>query len=97
LVDLFVHPAALDEFVEASAFYEERAIGLGEDFFEEVLRVWTAIRENPELAPEFERPYRRYICRRFPFSVVYRRIPEGVRVLAVMHQRRRPGYWRARG
>jgi toxin ParE1/3/4 len=96
LVDLHVHPAALDEFIEATAFYEEQASGLGEDFFEEVQRVWHSIRENPDLAPEFEPPYRRYVCRRFPFSIVYRRDPNGVRVLAVMHQRRRPGYWRTR-
>lgn len=97
MVDLLVHPDALDEFVEASAFYEGQAPGLGEDFFEEVHRVWTAIRENPDLAPEFEPPYRRFLCRRFPFSIIYRRVPEGVRVLAVMHQRRRPGYWKRRG
>jgi toxin ParE1/3/4 len=97
LVDLHVHPAALDEFVEATAFYEERASGLGEDFFQEVQRVWMSIRENPDIAPEFESPYRRYVCRRFPFSIVYRRDADGVRVLAVMHQRRRPGYWQARG
>ena len=96
MVELVVHPAALAELTEAAAFYEERATGLGKDFFDEVHRVWGLIRENPEIAAEFEVPYRRYLCRRFPFSVVYRPVPEGVRVLAVMHQRRRPGYWKRR-
>jgi hypothetical protein len=61
-----------------------------------VYRVWQLIRENPQIAAEFEAPYRRYVCRRFPFGVVYREMTKEVRVLAVMHQRRRPGYWKAR-
>ena len=96
-MSLTVHPEALAELVEAISFYESRAEGLGGDLFEEVRRVWEMIRENPEVAPEFDAPYRRYVCRRFPFSVVYRPLPEHVRVLAVMHQRRRPGYWKDRG
>lgn len=85
MVDLSVHPEALAEFMEAVAFYEARASGLGQDFFDEVHRVWRLIRENPQIAAEFEAPYRRYVCRRFPFGVVYRPTRGGVRVLAVMH------------
>jgi plasmid stabilization system protein ParE len=96
LVNLSVHPEALAEFMEAVAFYEARASGLGQDFFDEVHRVWRLIRENPQIAAEFEAPYRRYVCRRFPFGVVYRPTRSGVRVLAVMHQRSRPDYWKAR-
>ncbi|MCH7532352.1 MAG: type II toxin-antitoxin system RelE/ParE family toxin [Gemmatimonadetes bacterium] len=95
MVEVIVHPAALAELTEASAFYEERAPGLGRDLFEEAVRVFQLIGENPSIAAEFEEPYRRYLCRRFPFSVVYRESRGGVRVLAVMHQRRRPGYWKS--
>jgi len=96
LVELILHPAALAELTEATAFYEERAPGLGRDLFEEVQRVFGLIAENPEGAAIFDDPYRRYLCRRFPFSVVYRRAANGLRVLAIMHQRRRPGYWKRR-
>jgi hypothetical protein len=41
--------------------------------------------------------------RRFPFSIVYRKSPVAVEVIAVAveviavaHARRRPGYWRGR-
>lgn len=33
---------------------------------------------------------------RFPVSLIYRWRPEGVRVIAVAGQRRRPGYWAGR-
>jgi hypothetical protein len=34
--------------------------------------------------------------RRFPYSIVYRGVPEGLRILVVGHQHRRPSYWRGR-
>lgn len=42
MVELLVHPEALDEFIQAADFYEGRAPGLGQEFFEEVHRVWRA-------------------------------------------------------
>lgn len=34
--------------------------------------------------------------RRFPYSVVYHLSGEVIRVIAVAHQSRRPGYWRGK-
>ena len=92
-----LHPEALTEFGEAVAFYEDRAPGLGQEFFTEVQRVLRAIGDNPSMGSPLDSPYRRFLCRRFPFGVVYREDVEGVLVQAVMHLRRRPGYWRDRG
>jgi tRNA(Ile)-lysidine synthase TilS/MesJ len=40
---------------------------------------------------------KRWLCERFPYAVIYRIASDGsIRVLAVAHHRRRPGYWRAR-
>lgn len=40
---------------------------------------------------------RRLLLDRFPYVLIYRPLPGGgVRVLAVAHGRRRPGYWRHR-
>jgi hypothetical protein len=33
---------------------------------------------------------------RFPYAVLYRPDPDEIVVVAVMHQRRRPGYWLGR-
>ena len=92
-----LHPEALAEYAEAVGFYEERAPGLGRDFFEEVQRVLRLISETPGLGSPLIPPYRRAYCRRFPFGVVYREDEDIVWVQAVMHLRRQPGYWRGRG
>jgi plasmid stabilization system protein ParE len=91
-----LHPEALAELGEAVAFYEERAPGLGREFFEEVNRVLRSVGESPAIGSPLAEPFRRLLCRRFPFAVVYREDDEGVLVQAVMHLRRRPGYWKDR-
>jgi toxin ParE1/3/4 len=42
------------------------------------------------------RELRRFVMRRFPFSIVYYIVDDIVRVVAVAHGKRRPGYWRVR-
>jgi toxin ParE1/3/4 len=39
---------------------------------------------------------RRCTLRRFPYGVVFIELAEEIRVLALAHTRRRPGYWRSR-
>ncbi len=91
-----LHPEALAELSEAVAFYEEQASGLGRDLLEEVERILGIIGDNPGLGSPMEESFRRAYCRRFPFSVIYRELADFVWVLAVMHERRRPGYWKGR-
>jgi plasmid stabilization system protein ParE len=39
---------------------------------------------------------RRVFVRGYPFFLVYREEPDGIAVLAVVHESRRPGYWTSR-
>jgi hypothetical protein len=34
--------------------------------------------------------------RRFPFSVVYHVVDDLIRIVAIAHAKRKPGYWRTR-
>ncbi len=36
---------------------------------------------------------RRKVLARFPYSLLYLEGPDYIRIVAVMHHRRRPGYW----
>jgi plasmid stabilization system protein ParE len=92
-----LHPEALAEYAEAVGFYEERVPGLGREFFDEVQRVLRVIEHHPGLGSPFDGSYRRAYCHRFPLGVVYREEDDLILVLAVMHLRRRPGYWKRRG
>ena len=42
------------------------------------------------------KPYRGYFLDKFPFTVYYRETEDGIHILAVLHQRRHPDYWRDR-
>jgi plasmid stabilization system protein ParE len=65
-------------------------------FVTELERALLHIAEAPERWPVVESGRRRFVLRRFPFSIVYRVQSGQVEVLAVAHGRRRPGYWRDR-
>lgn len=41
-------------------------------------------------------PYRRVLMQRFPFAVYYEIAEDQIRIIAVAHQRRLPGYWKGR-
>lgn len=90
------HPEAEAELTEAASFYESRVAGLGKSFTAEVVRTINLIREHPDAGSPVGLTRRRMLVHRFPYSVVYRRDPESVLILAVAHQRRRPGFWRRR-
>jgi hypothetical protein len=36
------------------------------------------------------------VLRKFPYLIVYRQAEEGIEIVALVHGRRRPGYWRER-
>jgi len=90
------HPAARDELLAAHAWYRARNESSALAFVREMERAIEVIAEAPDRWPSYLHGTRRYLLRRFPFSVVYRRVDAGVQVVAVAHARRRPGYWRAR-
>lgn len=40
--------------------------------------------------------YRKLGLRPFPYTIIYRQENDTITIVAVMHQKRRPGYWRGR-
>lgn len=90
------HPAAQAELRHAVEFYEARAAGLGGEFEDEVESAVRRLAELPYTGSADEAATRRKVLRRFPFVLVYLIRAEDVVVVAVMHQRQRPGYWRGR-
>ncbi len=81
---------------EASQFYETASAGLGREFLDEVQRVVDTLREHPKLGSPAGRGLRQAAFQRFPYWLIYADEPETILVIAVAHQRRRPGYWRRR-
>ena len=90
------HPEAEVELQAAAGYYEQKAAGLGEAFLEEVEKAISRILNSPETWPVLSGPVRRCLLKRFPYGVLYRCESRRVFILAIMHLRRKPGYWRGR-
>jgi plasmid stabilization system protein ParE len=86
----------LHELIDSARYYESKLPGLGTDFKSEVDRSLVLLNENPDIGAMVEAPYRRLHLNRFPYSVIYRTKGPTLRILAIAHQRRRPGYWKGR-
>jgi plasmid stabilization system protein ParE len=84
------------EMTEASAFYEAATSGLGSDFLDEIQRVIHLLRQHPELGRSIDHGFRQAPLYRFPFSLIYTLEVDAILIIAIAHQRRRPGYWRDR-
>jgi len=90
------HPHAQEEFAAAARFYERQAAGLGRDFVAAVQHTYERLVEAPALGAPFGGRLRRLLVPKFPYGLLYRAEPDRIYVVAAMHLRRRPGYWRAR-
>jgi toxin ParE1/3/4 len=89
------------EYREAGRWYEGRRVGLGLEFFDavdaaidQVLRFPAAGKPVPRVPRDL--PVRRCAVTRFPYHVVYLDASDGIRILAIAHDRRKPGYWKGR-
>lgn len=91
-----IHPEAYQELEASRNWYEEQSPGLGGRFLDEVDRAMAAISEYPETWPSYTYGTRRFFLHRFPFAVVYFLDEATVKVIALMHFKRKPGYWKKR-
>ncbi len=90
------HPEAESEFNEAIEYYENNEPGLGYDFSMEVHAAIQNIVNYPTAWPILEDNIRRCLVKRFPFGVIYSLEQDEIFILAVMHLRRNPEYWKNR-
>lgn len=96
MTDLKFHPEVYEEIQTAYSWYENQVVGLGDGFIAEMEAAFESIKQLPETWPKFGKSTRRYLLTKFPYAVVYKPTPGMSYVVAVMHQSRKPGYWRDR-
>ena len=90
------HPEALLEANESAKFYEEKQEGLGKRFVEALTDAITRIRRRPELFGRVDANIRKCRILRFPYGVICRDKKKSVEIIAVMHLKRKPDYWKKR-
>lgn len=93
-----LQPEALEDLRQAASFYRKQAgTSLSQAFLGEFEQSINKLLKHPALgSPWRGRGRRRYLMKHFPYSLVYTVSGDEIRILAVAHQSRRPGYWAGR-
>ena len=87
-------PEAEDEYLDAVTYYERRRPGLGARFRTELIAILGRIRNTPHMYQVVYQPdFRQARVGIFPYSLYYREVARGIEVVAVSHDKQRPGYW----
>ena len=92
---------AAEELDASADWYEARRRNLGIDFLRVVREALERIADNPQTWPlvrdvPARLNVRRFLLRRFPYSIVFLELEDEIRVLAIAHSSREPGFWRHR-
>ena len=87
---------AVKEVDAASSFYQEKQPGLEQRFLEVLEDALRRIQRRPKMYQTIEGEIRKCKLPRFPYGIIFRMKPEHIEIIAVMHLRRQPGYWRTR-
>ena len=90
------HPHAEKELEEAEKYYDNIREELGDRFRAETEMAISRILDFPNAWQRLTQNTRRRTLKTFLYGIVYRVKTDEIRILAVMHLHREPGYWRNR-
>ena len=92
------HPEAREEFHDAAHWYESRSIKAGDRFVCILRAAVNSILADPFRYQDVGEGVRVFRLTKFPFRLYYSfdEAAEFVCIYAVMHEKRRPDYWRER-
>ncbi|MBI2803704.1 MAG: type II toxin-antitoxin system RelE/ParE family toxin [Planctomycetes bacterium] len=92
--DIRLHRLAAAEFRDALGRYRAKSALTSQRFFNAVETALQEIADDPAQWPEFQPGSRWVRVRKFPYVLYYKIDSDSrVRILAVAHTKRRPGYW----
>jgi len=82
---LIVRTGAEADLASARDWYEQRRVGLGHEFLDEVARTLLELATAPQRQPLYYRNFRRVLLRRFPYKVFYQVIGPDIVIFRVLH------------
>jgi plasmid stabilization system protein ParE len=95
-MDLEFFEDALAEVEEDRAWYRNRSESAEAGFLRDLDHAIQQITDAPAQWPQYLAGTRRYVFPTYPYSLIYFIKGDVIRVVAVAHDKRRPGYWRKR-
>jgi len=89
-------PRAEEEFLLSAQYYEEQEPGLGARFMAAIKVAVRVAASSPRIHRETVGGCRKCRVVRFPYALIFREHNDEVQIIAVMHMKRRPSYWKER-
>lgn len=90
------HPEAELEMHEVSIYYEHQQKNLGKRFLNEIQSTIQRLQINPKLFKKTETHTRCCRTKVFPFWIIFRERKSHIEIIAIMHLRKKPDYWKNR-
>jgi plasmid stabilization system protein ParE len=87
------HPNAEKELEQVEEHYDNIREELGDRLRDEIQVAISRILKLPNVWQPLSHVVRRCRLNSFPYGIVYRVKTDEIRILAVMHLRRKPNYW----
>lgn len=91
-----VHRQAWLEVEAADDWYMARSPDASIRFLTDLYDAFDSIADTPRRWPHYLYGTRRFVLHDFPFSIIYLDDPDAVNIVAVAHNKRKPGYWKQR-
>ena len=96
LYEVVTHPEAFAELQEALDWLDERSLWAGKNLSREYDEHISMICEAPASFRKIHSNYRRANLHRFSYHIIYRIRQDYLFVIAFVHDKRHPDYWKAR-
>lgn len=97
MMDIHFHRLASQDYLKALRRYARHSMIVAERFVTALDVAVAAIAANPHLWPRYEDRFRWIRLRKFPYVLYFENTDDqNVRILAVAHEKRRPGFWKRR-
>ena len=91
--DVKFHKDDESEMIVAAEYYESMQKDLGKRFLESVRSLIHQIQINPGIFKTLHRNIQLAKTSIFPYGIIYREKNDSLEIIAVMHLKRKPGYW----
>ena len=85
-----IRPEAEEDIFDSYRWYEERDVGLGEEFLRAIDACIASVQRNPLSYPIVHKQIRRALLRKFPHGIFYIVDGEDLIIIACFHVRRDP-------
>jgi len=95
-MNVTTHPEALDEIEDAMDWLSRDSNWAPEQFLAEYDAHVAKIKARPDSYRKVHREFRRLNLNRFRHAIIYRLRGNDIYIIAVMHEKRHPDYWKHR-